>query len=92
MGRTVADGTWDRYNGLPDIVVPYRGALFMTTAFFSETGAGLWVGFTAILTRWNEEYQEWFYKEQIAMMKHVPDNFTRTFTMDTGRFPRTQKK
>ena len=44
--------------------------------FFSETGAEAVGGFHGdSLTRWSEEYQEWFYKEQIAMMKRMPDNF-----------------
>jgi beta-glucuronidase len=44
--------------------------------FFSETGAEALSGFHAdSLTRWSEEYQEWYYKEQIGMMKHMPDNY-----------------
>jgi len=44
--------------------------------FFSETGAGALSGFHAdSLTRWSEEYQEWYFKEQIAMMKRMPDNY-----------------
>ncbi len=43
----------------------------------SETGAGAHAGFHAdSLTRWSEEYQEWFYREQVAMMKRMPDNYT----------------
>ncbi len=45
--------------------------------FFSETGAGALSGYHAdSLTRWSEEYQEWYYKEQVAMMKRMPDNFS----------------
>lgn len=45
--------------------------------FFSETGAEALGGFHAdSLTRWSEEYQEWFYKEQVAMMKRMPANFS----------------
>jgi beta-glucuronidase len=44
--------------------------------FFSETGAEALSGFHAdSLTRWSEEYQEWYYKEQIAMMKNMPEHF-----------------
>jgi len=45
--------------------------------FISETGAEALGGFHAdSLTLWSEEFQEWFYKEQIAMLKKMPDNFT----------------
>ncbi len=41
----------------------------------SETGAGAKEGFHAdSLTRWSEEYQEWFYKEQVDMINRMPDN------------------
>ncbi|MBW4888162.1 beta-glucuronidase [Mucilaginibacter sp. HMF5004] len=44
--------------------------------FISETGAETLGGFHAdSLTRWSEEYQEWYYKEQVAMFKRMPDNF-----------------
>lgn len=44
--------------------------------FISETGAEALSGFHAdSLTRWSEEYQEWYYKEQIDMLKRMPDNF-----------------
>ena len=44
--------------------------------FFSETGAEALGGYHAdSLTRWSEEYQEWYYKEQVAMMKRMPENF-----------------
>lgn len=43
----------------------------------SETGAGSLGGFHAdALTRWSEEYQEWFYEEQVKMMKRMPENYT----------------
>ena len=43
----------------------------------SETGGGAKQGFHAdSLTRWSEEYQEWLYKEQVDMMKRMPDNYT----------------
>ncbi len=44
--------------------------------FISETGAEALGGFHAdTLTIWSEEYQEWFYKEQVAMLKRMPSNF-----------------
>jgi beta-glucuronidase len=44
--------------------------------FFSETGAEALGGFHSdTLTRWSEEYQEWYYKEQVEMMKRMPDNY-----------------
>lgn len=66
------------YSGLPSSC---RDAEWETVydkpLFFSETGAGALSGFHAdTLTRWSEEYQEWYYREQVEMMKRMPDNFT----------------
>ncbi|MEO5910982.1 MAG: glycoside hydrolase family 2 TIM barrel-domain containing protein [Pelobium sp.] len=65
------------YGGLPDQCrttnwsTPYQKPLFI-----SETGGGAKGGFHAdSLTRFSEEYQEWYYKEQIDMLKRMPDNF-----------------
>ena len=42
-----------------------------------ETGAEAVGGYHAdSLTLWSEEFQEWYYKEQVAMLKKMPDNFT----------------
>ncbi|MFL5740241.1 MAG: glycoside hydrolase family 2 protein [Flavisolibacter sp.] len=65
------------YGGLPSAC---RTAVWQTAytkpLFFSETGAEALGGFHAdSLTRWSEEYQEWYYREQVAMMKRMPDNF-----------------
>ncbi|MGC4104272.1 glycoside hydrolase family 2 protein [Ferruginibacter sp.] len=65
------------YNGLPDNC---RTAQWKTVydkpLFFSETGAEAKGGFHAdSLTRFSEEYQEWYFKEQVAMMKRMPDNY-----------------
>lgn len=50
---------------------PYNKPLFI-----SETGAGAKAGFHAdSLSIFSEEYQEWFYKEQIDMLARMPDNF-----------------
>jgi len=44
--------------------------------FISETGAGAKFGFHAdSLTRFSEEYQAWYYREQINMFKRMPDNW-----------------
>ncbi len=45
--------------------------------FFSETGAGAKGGFHADKeTRWSEEFQEWYFEENIKMMERMPDNFS----------------
>lgn len=44
--------------------------------FISETGAEALGGYHPnSLTIWSEEYQEWYYKEQVAMLKRMPANF-----------------
>ncbi len=65
------------YGGLPDKCrttnwsTPYNKPLFI-----SETGAEAKTGFHAdSLTRFSEEYQEWYFKEQVAMFKRMPANF-----------------
>ncbi len=65
------------YGGLPgncrtaNWVTPYNKPLFI-----SETGAGAKEGVHAdSLTIFSEEYQEWYYKEQVAMLKRMPQNF-----------------
>lgn len=50
---------------------PYNKPLFI-----SETGAEALGGYHAdSLTRWSEEYQEWYYKEQVNMLQRMPANF-----------------
>lgn len=45
--------------------------------FISETGAEAMGGYHAdSLTLWSEEFQEWYFKEQVAMLKRMPENFT----------------
>lgn len=45
--------------------------------FFSETGAEALGGYHAdSLTRWSEEFQEWYYREQMDMMRRMPANFS----------------
>ncbi|WP_121810041.1 glycoside hydrolase family 2 protein [Mucilaginibacter kameinonensis] len=65
------------YGGSPDKCrttnwsTPYNKPLFI-----SETGAEAKTGFHAdSLTRFSEEYQEWYFKEQVAMFKRMPANF-----------------
>ena len=65
------------YSGLPNSCRTAKWDVkFDKPLFFSETGAEALGGFHGdSLTRWSEEYQEWYYKEQIEMMKRMPDNF-----------------
>ena len=65
------------YGGLPSNCRTTKWQIkYNKPLFFSETGAEALGGFHAdSLTRWSEEYQEWYYKEQIAMMKRMPDNY-----------------
>jgi beta-glucuronidase len=65
------------YAGLPDKCRSANWEIAYNKPFFiSETGAETLYGFHGdSLTRWSEEYQEWYYREQIAMFKRMPDNF-----------------
>jgi beta-glucuronidase len=65
------------YSGLPNSCRTAKWEVkYDKPLFFSETGAETLGGFHGdSLTRWSEEYQEWYYKEQIEMMKRMPDNF-----------------
>jgi beta-glucuronidase len=65
------------YGGLPDKCrttnwdTPYQKPLFI-----SETGGDGKGGFHAdSLTRFSEEYMEWYYKEQVAMLKRMPAKY-----------------
>jgi beta-glucuronidase len=52
------------------------GTKYDKPLFISETGAGALGGFHGdSLTMWSEEYQEWYYKEQTAMFKRMPEGF-----------------
>ncbi|HEY6955678.1 MAG TPA: glycoside hydrolase family 2 TIM barrel-domain containing protein [Flavisolibacter sp.] len=66
------------YGGLPSNCRTAKWDVKYTKPlFFSETGAEALGGFHGdSLTRWSEEYQEWYYREQVAMMKRMPDNFS----------------
>jgi beta-glucuronidase len=65
------------YSGLPNSCATAQWeTVFDKPLFFSETGAEAQTGFFAdSLTRFSEDYQMWFYREQIAMMKRMPDNY-----------------
>ena len=65
------------YGGLPDACRTTNwGINYDIPLFISETGGGALYGYHAdSMTRWTEEYQEWYYKEQVAMLKRMPANF-----------------
>ncbi|POY38966.1 beta-glucuronidase [Solitalea longa] len=65
------------YGGLPDKCRTTNwSTIYNKPLFISETGGGAKGGFHAdSLTRFSEEYQEWYYKEQISMLRRMPDNF-----------------
>jgi beta-glucuronidase len=65
------------YSGLPNSCRTAQWETkFDKPLFFSETGAEAQTGFFAdSLTRFSEDYQSWFYREQIAMMERMPDNY-----------------
>ena len=65
------------YDGLPDKCRTTTWQIkYDKPLFFSETGAEALGGFHGdSLTRWSEEYQEWYYKEQVAMMERMPPGF-----------------
>ena len=66
------------YGGLPsNCRTAQWDVKYTKPLFFSETGAEALGGFHGdSLTRWSEEYQEWYYREQVEMMKRMPDNFS----------------
>jgi beta-glucuronidase len=65
------------YGGLPDKCRTTNWSTsYNKPLFISETGAEGKTGFHAdSLTRFSEEFQEWYFKEQTAMLKRMPDNF-----------------
>lgn len=66
------------YIGLPSYCQTAQWeTIYDKPLIISETGAGAKAGFHAdAMTRWSEEYQEWFYQEQIKMLKRMPENYT----------------
>jgi beta-glucuronidase len=65
------------YGGLPgDIATAKFSTIYHKPLFISETGAEALSGFKAdSLTRFSEEYQSWYYHEQIKLWRRLPDNF-----------------
>jgi beta-glucuronidase len=64
------------YGGLPNTCRNVKWAAHPKPFFFSETGAeavGKMYGDST--ARWTENFQEWYYKEQVAMWKRMPSNF-----------------
>lgn len=66
------------YGGLPnDARTAKWEVAYDKPLFFSETGAGAKGGFHDDReTRWSEEFQAWYYREQVAMFKRMPDNYS----------------
>ncbi|GAC1312530.1 MAG: hypothetical protein NVSMB24_34190 [Mucilaginibacter sp.] len=66
------------YGGLPDQCRTTSWSTpFHKPLFISETGAGAKGGYHAdSLTRFSEEFQEWYFREQVAMFKRMPANFS----------------
>ncbi|RZJ73823.1 glycoside hydrolase family 2 TIM barrel-domain containing protein [Flavobacterium sp.] len=67
------------YSGLPDACQTAQWEVKYDKPFFiSETGAEAVAGFHADkLTRFSEEYQEWYYQEQIKMFEErFPDSYS----------------
>ncbi len=61
------------YQGLPDIIDKINWKIeFDKPFFFSEFGAGALQGYHGdSLTRWSEEYQEYYYRETLEMLDRV---------------------
>ena len=66
------------YSGTPDACQTAKWSVAYDKPFFiSETGAEGKFGFHADReTRFSEEYQEWFYQEQIKMFDRFPDSYS----------------
>ncbi|MDI3320944.1 glycoside hydrolase family 2 protein [Pinibacter soli] len=66
------------YGGTPEACRTANWATkYNKPLFISETGAEALGGYHADAgTLWSEEFQEWYYQEQVAMLKRMPDNFT----------------
>ncbi|TDW95827.1 glycoside hydrolase family 2 protein [Dinghuibacter silviterrae] len=65
------------YGGLPSACRTANwSTIYDKPLFISETGAEALGGYHAdSLTRWSEEYQAWYYREQVAMLQRMPANF-----------------
>ncbi|MEO8763172.1 MAG: glycoside hydrolase family 2 TIM barrel-domain containing protein [Ginsengibacter sp.] len=80
------------YGGLPADCRKTKWIIKYDKPFFiSETGAEAMGGYHGdSLTRWSEEYQEWYYREQVNMMKRMPHGFSGTspWILNDFRSPR----
>ncbi|WP_461791611.1 glycoside hydrolase family 2 protein [Pedobacter sp.] len=65
------------YGGTPESCRTANwGTHYKKPLFISETGAEALGGYHANANQlWSEEFQEWFYQEQVAMLKRMPSNF-----------------
>ncbi len=65
------------YGGTPESCRTANwGTHYKKPLFISETGAEAVGGYHAKADQlWSEEFQEWFYQEQVAMLKRMPSNF-----------------
>lgn len=64
------------YGGLPNTCQKVKWAANDKPFFFSETGAeavGKMYGDST--ARWTEDFQAWYYKEQVAMWRRMPPNY-----------------
>ncbi|MEI9958907.1 MAG: glycoside hydrolase family 2 TIM barrel-domain containing protein [Ferruginibacter sp.] len=66
------------YGGTPENCRTAKWATkYNKPLYISETGAEALGGYHAdSATLWSEEFQEWYYKEQVAMLKRMPANFS----------------
>jgi len=65
------------YGGIPaDCQNAQWSTIYDKPFYISETGAGALSGFHAdSLTRWSEEWQAWYFREQVAMFRRMPPAF-----------------
>ncbi len=65
------------YGGTPESCRTANwGTHYKKPLFISETGAEAVGGYHADAKQlWSEEFQEWYYVEQVAMLKRMPSNF-----------------
>ena len=65
------------YGGTPESCRTANwGTHYKKPLFISETGAEAVGGYHATAQQlWSEEFQEWYYQEQVAMLKRMPSNF-----------------
>ncbi|MBO9566719.1 MAG: beta-glucuronidase [Niastella sp.] len=66
------------YNGTPEYCRSAKWIITYDKPFFiSETGAEALGGYHVDnRTMWSEEYQAWYYEEQLSMLEHMPPGFS----------------